>query len=195
MVSKVDIGNRALANLGQPPVMALEGPSVASRALKMRFDEARLEALSAAPWNFASRWIAGIQLSIDPKPHWQYVFGYPQEALRIFQIIKTPGERDIPFEVTDRVDGLPGKLVHANVPAPVFEFTVDKADPSMFSADFINAFAWLLAHKVAEPVTKSAKKADEAFRKYLYFVSQASAKTQNEGKPDNDITPTYQAVR
>lgn len=194
-LDKVAIGNMALANIGQPPVQTFDGPNVASRALKLRYDEARLEALSTTLWNFASLWIKGVALAIDPKPGWSHVFSYPADALRVFEIQRlTVDEKDIPFEITDRPDA-PGKLIHANVPTPVFIYTRDKEDVTTFDWDFASALSWLLAHKIAMPVTKSAKLRDDAMKMWLALSDKAVARTKNEGTPDTDITPSYQAVR
>ena len=194
MVDKVAIGNMALANLGQPPVQTFTGPNTASRALNQRYDEARLITLSDAPWNFASQWIEGTRLDIPPKPNWSYVYSYPVNALNVFEILPPPGGTNIPFEVTDRMD-LPGKLIHTNDEKPVFVYTVDKSDPNTFDWDFINAFAWQLAHKIAMPVTRSKKAQDDAMSKYEFFRTRASARTRNEGVKDTNRTAEYQAVR
>jgi hypothetical protein len=194
-VDKVAIGNMALANIGEPPVQNFDQVNAASRALKLRYDEARLECLNAAPWNFASYWRAGVALDIDPKPGWSYVFSYPSDALRVFEILRSSvDERTIPFEVTDRPDA-PGKLIHANIEEPVFVYTVDKSVTTDFDWDFISAMAWLLAHKIAMPVTKNSKMRDDAMKAYMMLVDVARARTKNEGVKDNDVTASYQAVR
>lgn len=194
-IDRVAIGNMALANLGVPPVQDFEGPSVAARSLKLRYDEARLQALSATLWNFASRWKSGVLLSIDPKPPWSYVYSYPNDALRVFEIQRTyVDDKDIPFEVTDRMDTV-GKLIHTNQETPVFIYTVDKTDTTTFDWDFITALSWLLAHKIAMPITKSVKMRDDAMKMWLALADKAVARTKNEGVTDSDQTAGYQAVR
>jgi hypothetical protein len=194
-LDKVAIGNMALANLGSPPVQDFNQTNVSSRALKLRYDEARLQALSATLWNFASRWKVGVELDIDPKPPWTRVYNYPADALRVHEIQRSSvDEKNIPFEVTDRMDAT-GKLIHTDQEAPVFIYTVDKEDVTTFDWDFITALSWLLAHKIAMPVTKSTKLRDDSMKMWLALADSAVANTKNEGVTDNDITPGYQAVR
>jgi hypothetical protein len=194
-LDRIAIGNMALANLGVPPVQDFNQKDVASRSLGLRYDEARLQALSTTLWNFASRWTTGVALSIDPKPPWVYVYNYPADALRVFEIQRsTTDEKDIPFEVTDRMDSA-GKLIHTNNKAPVFIYTVDKEDVTTFDWDFITALSWLIAHKVAMPITKSVKLRDDCMKMWLALADKAVARTKNEGTADNDMTAGYQAVR
>lgn len=194
-LDKVAIGNMALANLGVPPVQDFNQKDVASRALGLRYDEARLQALSTTLWNFASRWVTGVALAIDPKPPWTYVYTYPADALRVFEIQRsTVDQKDIPFEVTDRMDAS-GKLIHTDQEAPVFIYTADKEDVTRFDWDFITALSWLLSHKIAMPITKSVKLRDDCMKMWLALADKAVARTKNEGTADNDMTPAYQAVR
>lgn len=195
LIDKVAIANMALANIGQPPIQSFESTSVAARSIKQRYDEARLACLAAAPWNFASLWAAGVAVAMDPKPGWSYVFQYPPDALRVFEILRaTVDDKTIPFEVTANPSGT-GKLIHANVPTPVFVYTVDKEDVSTFDWEFIEAMSWLIAHKVAMPITKSLKMQENAMKGFTALADKALARTRNEGVDDTDITPSYQMVR
>jgi len=194
-IDKLAICNMALANIGSPTIQSLTEQNAGARACKLRYDEARVEALSSSLWNFASLWQVGVRLDIDSKPPWAYVYTYPPDALRVFEILRVSKEmREIPFEITDRPDQA-GKLIHTDEPAPTFVYTRDKEDPTTFDWDFITALSWLLAHKICMPVTKNAKMADNALKMWTVKSSKAEARTMNEGVRDTDQTPTYQAVR
>lgn len=195
-VDNVFIGNMALAHLGSPSVQSFDQPNTASKVLKQVFEAARIEALNATLWNFASMWQVGIRLDLDPKPGWSYVFSYPADALRVFEILRSSvDEIEIPFEVTDRPDGNAGKIIHCNMIAPTFIYSRDKADPATFDMDFIVALSWLIASKIAMPLTKSAKMADRAEQRWMMYSSLASVRTKDEGPRDRDKTASYQAVR
>lgn len=195
-IDKVAIGNMALANLGSPPVQNFNQPDAASRALNLRYDEARLQCLNAQLWNFASMWVAGTPVAIDPKPGWSYVWVYPPDALRVFEIWRqSKDDKVIPFEVTDRPGNAGGKLIHTNVSSPVFVYCRDKEDPTTFDWDFITALSWLLASLIAMPVTKSVKLQQNAAKQFAGLIDVATARTKNEGTVDTDITASYQAVR
>ncbi len=195
-ISPVDICNMALANLGQSTIIqSMTGPSVSQRACKLRYDEARAEALCGALWNFASLWRVGVPLSIAPKPPFSYVFQYPPDALKVFEILKENGEtKEVPFEVTARPDG-EGKLIHCDRAAPTFVYVKDIVDPASYSQDFVIAMSWLLAHKIAMPITKSLKMQQEAYKMWLGLSSSAKSSSANEGLPETDVTAGYQEAR
>ena len=106
----------------------------------------------------------------------------------------TTDEKVIPFEVTANPIG-PGKLIHTNAQTPTFVYTVDEEDVTAFDWEFVEALAWLLAHKIVMPVTKSQKMQDSCYKAFMALADKALARTKNEGVPDTDITPSYQAVR
>jgi len=193
-ISKIDICNMALANLGSPAIQSLDGPQPAQRACKLRYDEARLEALSGNLWNFASMYRIGTRIDIVAKSPFSYVFAYPSDALRVFEIQRAPGARPIPFEVTDRPDAS-GKIIHCSLEKPTFIYTRDKIDPTTFDFDFIQAMAWLLASKIAMPVTKNLKLQQEAWKMWLTSNSLATANDENEEVSDTDQTAGYQDAR
>lgn len=194
-LDKVAICNMALANIGSPPIHSLDDKNVSARACNLRYDEARLETLSASLWNFASMWKDGVRVDIPAKKPWAYVHSYPSDALRVFEIQRaTTADKDIPFEVTDRPD-LPGKLIHSNVEQPTFVYTRDKSDVSTFDWDFIRALAWCIAAKIAMPVTKSTKVLEKAEKNFQMYADIAKARTFNEGSVDTDQLAGYQAVR
>lgn len=194
LISKIDICNMALSNLGSPPIQSVDGPKPSQLACKLRYEEARIEALTGNLWNFASMWRKGSRLSIEAKPPYLYAYQYPTDALRIFEIYRTPGSPPIAYEVTDRPDAA-GKIIHTNSDAPTFIYTRDKSDPTTFDADFIQAMSWLLASKIAMPVTKNVKLQQEAFKMWLTYNSSATANDENEGVEDTDQTAGYQDAR
>lgn len=194
LISKIDICNMALANLGSPPIQSVDGPAPSQKACKLRYEEARIEALTGNLWNFASMWRKGSRLAIQAKPPYAYAYQYPTDALRVFEIFREKGATPVPFEVTDRPDA-PGKLIHTSHEAPTFIYTRDKTDPTTFDADFVQALSWLLASKIAMPVTKNLKLQQEAFKMWLTHNSAATANDENEGVDDTDLTAGYQDVR
>lgn len=192
----VAICNMGLANIGQPPIQSLEQSDVASRACKLRYDEARLSTLSACLWNFASGWEVGVPFAgVSPKRGWSYVHSYPTKALRVFEIERySKAETTIPFEVTANMIGA-GKLIHSNVAEPTFVFNMDRDDIASFDWDYIQALSWKIAELVVMPIKKDAKMLDKCEKKFMLLTSIAKARTLNEGTPDSDQLAGYQKAR
>lgn len=195
-VSDLFIANLALAHLGKSDIKSFEEKSVAAINMKLTYEACRLEALNSAPWGFATLWKAGVAVDIDPMPGWSYVFTYPVDALRVWEIARTSKEeKEVPFRVTARPDDLTKKIIQTLVPTPIFVYTVDITNPNLFDWDYITALSWLLAFKNAMAITKSRDLQEKAQRNWLAFSSVARARTANENVPDSDITASYQSVR
>lgn len=194
---KIAICNMALRNVGAPPIRALTEQGAGARACAMSYDEARIMTLSAALWNFASVYrSAGAALDITPKRPWSYVHAYPADAVRVFEFERaTVTDPMIPFEVTDRDDGLPGKLIHSNVESPVLIFTRDKQDTTTFDMDFIQAMSWGLASLIAMPVTKSPKVQERCEKNFAFKTDRGVARTLNESQDDTDQLALYHLAR
>lgn len=194
--SDIDICNMALANLGQANfIQSLNGATISQRTCALRYNETRREALSGALWNFASVWRDGDRQTIKAKPPWRHCFLYPPDALKVFEIQKdNKSEPPIPFEITANPT-TDGKLIHCDRESPVFIYVKDVENPALYSDEFTTAMSWLLASKIAMPITKSLKLQQEAFKMWVGLSSQAMAATANEGHQDTDTVPSYQEVR
>jgi hypothetical protein len=199
-MNDVDICNMALANIGQPPIMSLSSlpqrSTPAEKVCKQRYVEARQETMRKALWNFASTWRAGEQVAnLTPKRPWQYVYSYPSDALRVFEIQRdTVDQKIIPFEVADGPNG-EGQVILCDHPAPIFVYVRDKLDPTKYDADFIQAMSWCLAAKIAMPLTKSVKLRDGALQMFINMTAVAVTNDENEGYQQTDIDAGYQAAR
>src|SRR5690606_9991041 len=87
-LAKLDICNMAFANIGQPNIKKLEQAGIPAATCKLRYDEARLECLAKALWNFASMWQVGVLLDIPAKPPYKYAYQYPPDAIKVFEILR-----------------------------------------------------------------------------------------------------------
>lgn len=194
LIDKIAICNMALANLGQRPIQSLNQPGASAESCRLRYDEARLEALAAAPWNFSTTWTTGLALAIDPKPNYTYAFAYPANALRVFYIVHDDDVDAPDFEVNERPDGL-GRVISTNEPAPVFVYGRDREDVTTFDQEFIQALSWLLSSKIAMPITKNQKIQQKAENTWLGLKSVAEAATKNEGSKKDDRLGFYHEAR
>lgn len=186
-IDKITICNRALANLGEPPIQSLDQRGTSAEAMRLRYDEARLLALAGAPWGFATSYAQGVLLNLAPALGYSYAYAYPVGALRVFYIDHPRGTDAPSMRVIDRPDGM-GKIILTNEVAPVFVFTRDKEDPTTFDQEFIMALGWLLASMAAMPITKSEKIEQKAFQRWIGLrdVAEANAKSE-QNEPDDGL--------
>lgn len=193
-IDKVRICSLALSHIGSTPIMSINEKGPKAEACRLHYESARVEAISGAQWSFATRWQTGVLLDVDPLPPFTLAYSYPSDALRLIEISRAAGETKIPYKVSSRI-GQAGKQINTDRTDAVFIYTVDIDDVSQFDMEFVIAFSWLLASKIAMPITKSQKLQAEAWKQWIALQSIANAHNMNEDVEDVEKEPFYQAVR
>jgi hypothetical protein len=193
MVSEVDIANLALAHLGDDATVASIDPpegSVQAEHCARFYPMARDALLEMHPWNFATRRIAGAEVTpLDTG--WQYAYAMPSNALNVFAVLP-PGALDDynsplptstvtlsdgslaspmpwnsltqpqPFAVETNEDG--DTIIVTNQESAVLRYVLRVTDTAKFSPLFTTALTWLLASYLAGPVIKGEEGRAEAKR-------------------------------
>lgn len=194
LIDKTKICNMALERIGSTPVANINGMDPKSIALRNNYDAARVEALASAPWSCAKLWKVGVKVE-TPMPPWSFAYSYPSDALRIIEIQRYDSkEKAIPFKVSRQPGGV-GLQINTDRDAATFIYTVDVENPADFDYDFIDALAWLLASKIAMPITKSLQVQANAAQNWSVKRAIAAADDANQDEEDVDLEPFYQAVR
>lgn len=190
-ISKNTIARMALSHLGATANiedMDTEQTTVARQA-KMWYDLAREQALADYDWNFARKRVA-LSLSefAAPTTEWVFRYRYPADCLRARYIENPAGPfgDDPPFEVEEQTDG--ALSIVTDVENAVLVFTRNSQAPSVFSAHFVSALSYLLAHYMAGPVTGKDTKKQEMMQSYRFAVLSAAGNEANEGtqRPPRD---------
>lgn len=183
-IDKIHICSMALRNIGVPPIQSFKPGEPRSVVCKDNYEYARSTTLEGALWNFASGWQTGVELDIEPKPSWEYVYAYPIDALKIFGI-QIDGDQQSPsFEITDRLDEQ-GKLIHTNQAEAVFIYVRDKEDVSTFTWEYITALSWTLSALIVMPLTKDKRLLEKCEKNASTYISIATAATLNENVPES----------
>lgn len=159
MASDVDIGNLALAHLGEDAgVSSFEPPegSPHAEALARFYPIARDTCLEAHNWKFARRTVlldAPLGETVDG---FEYAYAVPADCLRVVRIY-SEGSRDdidapIVFETETDADG--AKILLTDTENPYLIYTRQIDDTSKFSPSFVTALSYLLAAMIAGPILK-----------------------------------------
>lgn len=91
-MDKLQIINRALGMLGEPPVTSPEAPSTkAGKHLVSIFDQCRREILRRYPWNFSETWVE-VDKTTAPPFYFSDAYSLPASYLRLLWVgdINTP---------------------------------------------------------------------------------------------------------
>ena len=204
MASKTEIGNLALARLGNATIVAnLETEStLEAQLLNAHFNTARDAVLTDFDWPFAGKYftldLVGGTSDERVVPEWQYSYGYPDDCLKIRRLVvdgvratDTPPPFALSADDTDEQT----RLIYTDLEDAVAFYTRRITDPERFSAQFVQALAWHLASIVAAPLTRMEKRQEYCEARYIAALKNAARIEGNEREHDKPLDATWIAGR
>lgn len=203
MTDLVGIYNMALSRVGVSKVVG--SPTEASaqrRACSRWYEHSRDFVLRDFPWNFATR---SIQLATSTETFlgYQYVYGYPADAVNVLGVADVNGLRHsldyvlsfperIPFypwryawKVVSHSNGT-SRLIVTDLPEAYAIYTQQHTDTESFPPDFVSCLAWKLAANIGAELQASANLIQTAEQMYLLAKGTAGANSLNEERPDQE---------
>lgn len=189
MASETDIANMALAHLKQAKRIGnLRTEKSTEATVCLTFFDLNLDQLLRDfDWPFATK-IANLGLVTTlPNQEWGYSYRYPSDCVN-FRKIQSGVRVDsnfsgIPFRVSADNEG---RLIFADLPGAVGEWTFRVTNIDQWPADAAFAFSLLHAASIAPALTGSDpfKLGAQALQKYQQFVTQAQVNSANEVRRD-----------
>ncbi|MEZ5665877.1 MAG: hypothetical protein R3F55_00245 [Alphaproteobacteria bacterium] len=177
MASVVEICNRALDKLGEPPIVSLDDDVKASRACARLFAAVRDAVLRDHPWNCA---IARALLPAEAQaPAWGFAraFPLPVDCLRVLAVAPDDGGPEPRWTVE-------GRAVLTDAPAPLaIRYLRRIADPNLFDPLLAEALAARLALELCEALTQSNTKRQLLADDNDAVLARARAADGQEGVP------------
>lgn len=154
MASDVQIAKLALQHIGDRwDITALDDDSAEAEQVNLIFEDTREALLRAHPWGFAKAYECPAALTGTVPGNWDYMFTYMTNALKVRGIVdpNTDREDTLRFEVARNAAG--NKVILTNVAEPEFIYTQAITDPNEFDPEFVLAFSYMLASRLAIPLT------------------------------------------
>lgn len=187
----------ALTNIGAgTAIVSLEDDDTQeARVCRVQYDTSRRHLLSLRDWRFAVR-VEALALSSYRKPShagktpWDYAFSYPADCLRFIRIVPLDDWWDsetpprfalVQDENGDRVV-LTNHSEDTSVGVAWCEYVADVEDVTRFDDVFEDALSWMIASKIALPLTGRVELVETATQMYMSAAGLASAKTESEDK-------------
>lgn len=176
-ISKIDVCNLALANLGQPSIQSWDDPNERARKCKLFYPVALAETLRAHPWKFAETVEPLAQVDVT-LAGWRYCYKYPVTAANV-QTVRV-GRECVPFQVTS----LPqvGRVIVCDAPKAHCVYTRLEEDPSQWDDGFVRVMAWTLASDLALPLTQDTALMQNAARQREGELDRAKYTNREEGE-------------
>lgn len=190
MTDAVSICNLALQRVGAKSIANLSEDSTAGRACNRVYAQARDSELRAHPWSFARERVQIAADSTDPIFGAAKRYAVPSDCLRI-----------LPTNGTDKTDTqddfeIYGRFIHTDHSSPVnLVYIKQITDEESFDSLFVELLIARIAMDIAEKVTQSNKKKEEARLQYLEVRKEARRMNAFERPPQTLPTDTWLTAR
>lgn len=183
MASQTAICNRALECLGDAPIVSIDDDTKQAKALKRVYDISRRAFLVDHPWHFAKK-RASLPASATT-PAWGFTRGFPVpvDFLRLLAVRNGPE-----FSMEADASGSQWILTDAAAPLDIL-YLYDVTDAGRLPPHAVEAFARWLAYDVAEDLTNSNTKKEDAAQ--ALGIALARAKRINGLQKQPDPYPAF----
>nr|ACF98015.1 hypothetical protein [uncultured bacterium 878] len=178
MSSQTAICNRALEYLGDAPIVSIDDDTKQAKALRRVYDNTRRAFLSDHPWHFAKK-RASLPASAAA-PVWGFSRGYPVpvDFLRLLAVKDGPA-----FSLEADATGSQWILSDAAAPLKILYLT-DVTDAGRFPPHAVEALARWLAYDLAEDLTQSNTKKQDAAQSLAIAISRAKRINGMQKQPE-----------
>lgn len=202
ILSSVKIANMALANIGaKSTIESFNESSTEALICSLWYDHSRKEALEAYDWSFARKRIALAKHGDEPPAEWAFRYQYPSDCVKARRIphegllyvdrnesyLYTPNT--VPFIVELSEDG-DNKSILTDMGGAKLVYTKDVTNVMLYSAAFVTALSYKLAHNIAFSLTGKMSIKEVMLGIFAQEVRAAAAQDFNEGmdRPREDAS-------
>jgi hypothetical protein len=189
-MTTTQICNLALAKLGAEAITSLDQVSVNAEHCRTHFDHVRQQLLRATPWSFAIRREETAALTDPDFGPWDHAYQIPTGCIQVLDVNDTDpwNTQEPPFAIENRT-------ILSNDDECKVRYIYDETDPNAYPSDFVEAFALLLASRMAGSITGNLLLGMEfeakAFREVIPRAAAASSNesrgTRNDSVWDSDL--------
>jgi hypothetical protein len=203
--AEVDVVNMALGHLKCRKISSMSENSVEAVEANKWYEPARRETLRGNAWPFATV-IKLMALSSDYPTQgpnnlyaarWVYAYTAPANAVAVWRVYneatidksKSENFRQIYDDTNNQL------IVLTNTVDAYAEYTFDLSDTTLWSADFIMAFSYVLAARMAPGLTGDDSISDGLIKKGLIAMSEAQRIGSSEVNITETRSSTYEDAR
>lgn len=185
-VTELNIQNMAASHLRAEKVITLNtgntGPEFA-----LWYDIARQKCIRDFDWSFARAQAVLTLHADDPVGLWTYRYEYPSDCLIGRCIYNPNGKLEPPLEWTILLsDDKSEKTILADWTDAELVYSVDVANPTLFTPEFSIALSYMLGHYVAMALTGKWSIKTDMLKIYQSIIVQAHDTDANEGFDNNE---------
>ncbi len=180
MLSKVDICNMALAQLGQEPISSLQQEDERARRCNLFYEPVKQEVLRTHNWAFAACEAALTLLDDQRSGEWPYAYAYPADCLFLRKVFASAQPQTARAFKEIYLKDLHARAVLCAVAQAYGEYTRDVTDATLFDPAFVKAFSLALGADLAVALSGDAALASRLLQKYALALDEARRSNMTE---------------
>lgn len=194
MVSKIDICNIALSNIGCLPIASLNENSDSARIMQLNYERCLDAVLREFPWKFATKVVPLTVAGDEVHAGYEHAYVYPYDCLRLLNVydkdMRKPQEYDVRLS-EDRAY----KIIVTDEPGAVAEYTAKLDDTSLYPSTFVEALAYKISYEINNAKTGNAQQTAEMNERYTKALQQAYHDNVMEMKKNIQYPNRYEMSR
>jgi len=182
MASKVQIAKLALQHIGDRyDISDITEATPEAEQVNLLFDDTRDALLRQHPWAFATKYTSPAALSGTAPGHWEYMFLYPTDCIRMLGIVNPLGKDQphVKFEVARNSSGK--RVILADIEEPEIFYTARIEDTTDYDPEFVMAFSYVLAARLVMPLVGERSIAADLYQQAQAVLNSAWETDSNEG--------------
>jgi hypothetical protein len=182
MASKVQIAKLALQHIGDRyDISDITEATPEAEQVNLLFDDTRDALLRQHPWSFATKYTSPAALSGTAPGHWEYMFLYPTDCIRMLGIVNPLGKDQphVKFEVARNSSGK--RVILADIEEPEIFYTARIEDTTDYDPEFVMAFSYVLAARLVMPLVGERSIAADLYQQAQAVLNSAWETDSNEG--------------
>ncbi len=186
-LSEEQICSNALAMLGQNPITDLSGTNPHAILCNAIYASTRDALLEEHAWGFATRRVPLVVSTVTPAFGYAYQFALPADCIRVLEISPAGANHVVEYN-----------YILADVDALSIRYIVRVTEPGRFSPAFAEAFACMLAAKLAMPILKkqsAVQMANALFDRALKIAKRCDSVQDNPTPPTDEEQSSWLASR
>jgi hypothetical protein len=186
MASVIQVANRALTKVGAARITSLGDDNKQARAVSSCFDDLRDAELRAHRWQFSIKRVTLAALITTPAFGYQYQYQVPADFLKLDMVDDRFPDPQLDGYVNEEFLDyvLEGNLILTDIGAPLkLRYIAQVTDPNGWDPMFREALACRIAAEIAEDLTQSTPKRQQAWEEYKQAVKEAMKAGSIERQP------------
>jgi hypothetical protein len=182
MASKVQIAKLALQHIGDRyDISDITEATPEAEQVNLLFDDTRDALLRQHPWAFATKYTSPAALTGTAPGHWEYMFLYPTDCIRMLGVINPLGKNQphVKFEVARNASGK--RVILSDIQKPEIFYTARIEDTTDYDPEFVMAFSYVLAARLVMPLVGERSIAADLYQQAQAVLNSAWETDSNEG--------------